>query len=321
MPRADRLDVPRPDIDAAAVRVGHDLRLVRERHGWTLDSVSEHLRIRLPYLEAIEEGRPADLPGSAYAIGFVRTYAKVLGLDPDEVARRFRAETGEVSRAELSFPTPVPERGVPALAVVAVGAVLMVGAYAAWYRLSGDRRPGPEIVQVVPERLAPIVAERPATAPLTALPPLAETAPPSPIPSLPQASPAPDVPNVSPSQAAAAAPPPSLPGSTRIIVRARNDAWIQVKDSRGQVLLNRVLRGGESWPVPSRPASQGGTTALLLTTGNAGGTELVVDGVTAASLGNDGLVRRDLPLDPDAIRDGKLANNSVPLFRVSPRNQ
>jgi cytoskeleton protein RodZ len=73
-----------------------------------------------------------------------------------------------------------------------------------------------------------------------------------------------------------------------------------VRDKSGQVLLNRVLRGGESWAVPDRPA-------LLLTTGNAGGTELLVDGVSAAPLGNDGAVRRDLPLDAEAIRSGRLA--------------
>jgi cytoskeleton protein RodZ len=74
---------------------------------------------------------------------------------------------------------------------------------------------------------------------------------------------------------------------------------MQVRDKSGQVLLNRVLRSGETWQVPDRPA-------LLLTTGNAGGTDLLVDGVVTASLGGDGAVRRDLPLDADAIKAGKL---------------
>ena len=104
-------------------------------------------------------------------------------------------------------------------------------------------------------------------------------------------------------------------------MRARSEAWIQVKDAKGQVLLNRVLRVGESWPVPPRLGPSGPQPALLMTTGNAGGTELLVDGVAAASLGNDGSVRRDLPLDADAIKDGKLAANFPPPFRVSPRNQ
>ena len=84
------------------------------------------------------------------------------------------------------------------------------------------------------------------------------------------------------------------------MVRASADSWIQVRDRAGQVLFSHILHAGESWPVPA-----GGN--LLLTTGNAGGTELVLDGVLTASLGNPGVVRRDLPLDIDAVRGGRLA--------------
>jgi cytoskeleton protein RodZ len=99
--------------------------------------------------------------------------------------------------------------------------------------------------------------------------------------------------------ASAPALPPS-PDGTRIVLRAKSDAWMQVRDRGGQVLLNRVLHPGDTWAVPVR-------ANLLLTTGNAGGTELVVDGTTAPPLGGPGVVRRDLPLDPDQIKDGKLA--------------
>jgi cytoskeleton protein RodZ len=85
----------------------------------------------------------------------------------------------------------------------------------------------------------------------------------------------------------------------RIVIRARADSWVQVRDKAGQTLLNRVLRPGETYNVP--PKQQ-----LLFTTGNAGGVDLVVDGVAAPALGANGTVRRDLPLDPDAIRGGKV---------------
>ncbi len=74
----------------AAVGVGADLRAARERLGWELEPIAVHLRIRLAFLAAIEDGRAADLPGNAYAIGFLRSYAAALGLDPDEITRRFR---------------------------------------------------------------------------------------------------------------------------------------------------------------------------------------------------------------------------------------
>jgi cytoskeleton protein RodZ len=97
----------------------------------------------------------------------------------------------------------------------------------------------------------------------------------------------------------ASPPPASGPDDRRIVVRARADAWVQVRDASGQVLLDRELHSGESWSVPNKPG-------LVLATGNAGDTDLLVDGVVAASLGGRGMIRRDVPLDPDMIKAGKL---------------
>ena len=85
--------------------------------------------------------------------------------------------------------------------------------------------------------------------------------------------------------------------------RARADTWVQVRDRAGAVLLNRMLHPGDSWAVPAKPN-------LLLTTGNAGDIDLVVDGLTSPSLGGHGVVRHDLPLDPDLIKDGRLVTVS-----------
>ena len=46
---------------------------------------------------------------------------------------------------------------------------------------------------------------------------------------------------------------------------------------------------------------------FLLTTGNAGGIELLVDGVAVPPLGGAGAVRRDVPLDAEAIKVGRVA--------------
>ncbi len=93
------------------------------------------------------------------------------------------------------------------------------------------------------------------------------------------------------------------------MLRANADAWLQVRDRSGQVLLSRVLHAGETWDVPEQPN-------LLLTTGNAGGTDLLIDGTATGSLGGSGVVRRDLPLDPDLIRDGKAAAETASAPRV-----
>jgi cytoskeleton protein RodZ len=321
------------DAPSGAPRVGADLRAARQRLGWELPEVAAGLRIRLPHLEALEDGRIADLPGNAYALGFLRTYAAALGLDADELARRFKAEAAAVNRkTELAFPAPVPERGVPAGAVVLLGAILAVGAYVGWYRLSGEGKLPAEVVAPVPARLAPLAEQAvpptpPAAAPASTAPatpaPVAtagSAAPPTPPSSaaaaLPPASPAPTAaPPAAIASAGgaagatpAAAPPPPSPDGTRIVLRAKSDAWMQVRDRGGQVLLNRVLHAGDTWAVPVR-------TNLLLTTGNAGGTEVLVDGITTPALGAPGVVRRDIPLDPDQIKDGKLAVATPPPAR------
>jgi cytoskeleton protein RodZ len=69
----------------AAQRAGADLRAARERLALSLDDVACMLRIRPPHLKALEEGRISLLPGNAYALALVRTYAGALGLDADEI--------------------------------------------------------------------------------------------------------------------------------------------------------------------------------------------------------------------------------------------
>jgi cytoskeleton protein RodZ len=287
-----------------APRAGAELRAARERLAWPLASVAAELRIRLSYLEALEEGRLDLLPGNTYALGFLRLYASALGLDAEETVRRFRAEAVEVTHpADLTFPAPAPERGLPAGAVMLVGLVLAACAYAGWYRLSGEGRLTAEVVTPIPARLASLAEQ--------ALPPVPEppAAPAVEAAVTPAPEPAPAVPSISPSSAAAAPvnplPVPDIPPAApadqaRIVLRATADAWVQVRDRAGPVLLNRVLKPGETWSVPARPN-------LLLSVGNAGGTEVLVDGAPTAGLGGAGVVRKDLPLDPDLIKEGKLA--------------
>ena len=297
---------------SSAPRAGADLRAARERIGWSLPAMASALRIRLQHLEALEEGRIGDLPGNAYTLGFVRTYASALGLDPNEVARRFKAEAATVNRStQLAFPVPAPMRGVPAGAVALLGVVLAVGAYAGWYRLSGEGSLPAETSIQVPKSLASLAEQ--------AIPPQARMAPPAAAPSEPpvvQMVEAPAAPSISPSSAAAApvTPLPAPSDQSRILLRANADVWVQVRDRAGPVLLSRILHAGETWAVPARPN-------LLLTTGNAGGTDLVVDGVVSPPLGGNGVVRRDLALDPDLIKDGKLASASTPPSGVRPNTQ
>jgi len=139
-------------------QVGALLRASRLRVGEDLREVSDNLCIRFLYLEAIEECRYEDLPGDTYAIGFIRSYAEHLGLDGEEVIRRYRLEKASSKRlSDLSFPTPVAESGVPKGAIVLVGVVLAVLVYGGWYATTTDDSILSDLISPVPERLQHLV--------------------------------------------------------------------------------------------------------------------------------------------------------------------
>lgn len=149
---------------APTIAVGQSLKTARELTGKAIADVAFQLRIRQPFLEALEEGRHKDLPGGTYAVGFLRTYAEFVGLDGEEMVRRFRAEAaGELNaRSELVFPSPVSEGRIPGGAVLFLGVILAGVGYGAWYWMSSGESSVAEMVPPLPERLASVL-NRPAT--------------------------------------------------------------------------------------------------------------------------------------------------------------
>ena len=90
--------------------VGNEFAAARLQTGMDIGEVATALRIRKEHLSAIEEGRFADLPAPAYALGFVRSYADYLGLDPAAAVEAFKQETSNCTACHdfLSFEKPVP---------------------------------------------------------------------------------------------------------------------------------------------------------------------------------------------------------------------
>lgn len=139
-------------------QVGVLLRASRLRVGEDLREIADVLCIRYLYLEAIEDCRYGDLPGSTYAVGFIRSYAEHLGLDGEEVVRRFKAEQAGIKRADdLSFPTPVPDSGMPKGAIVFIGVLLALLVYGGWYVTTTDESILDNLISPVPDHLKSMV--------------------------------------------------------------------------------------------------------------------------------------------------------------------
>jgi cytoskeleton protein RodZ len=172
--------------------IGDALQERREELGLELDEIGAMLRIRAAYLAALEQGRYDDLPGPAYAMGFIRAYADFLGLNTEQVLARFKAEAaGVTAPPDLALPVPLGERSLPRGALVLVALIMALCGYGIWYYLSTEDRNRPQRVAAVPAAL------RVPTTPVLVAPPSAQpTAPADPVPN--PASPSPPVPGVIP---------------------------------------------------------------------------------------------------------------------------
>lgn len=65
--------------------IGNTLRQLRLQKGLTLEQVEQSIKIRLRYLQAIEEGDMSVLPGMVYARGFIKSYAEFLGINGQDL--------------------------------------------------------------------------------------------------------------------------------------------------------------------------------------------------------------------------------------------
>jgi len=279
-----------------AARVGEELREARIALGISVEDAATQLRINKRYLQALEEGRVKDLPGAAYAVGFVRSYATALGLDADDAVRRFRDMSGTAvtKSGELVFPEPVPSRGIPTGILAAIGVAIALAGYIAWYQWSGR---GARVVDSVPP--LPPRLERVAEAPATRETPTATVAE-------PPAPPAPPPPAAAVQRPA----PPIDPDKPRIVIRAKGESWVQIRDNQAnRVITDRVLRAGETIEIPNRPG-------IALTTGKAENLDILLDGRDVDPFGGPG-VRRNITLEPDRLRTPP-AQAAAPAPRPAP---
>ena len=90
---------------------------------------------------------------------------------------------------------------------------------------------------------------------------------------------------------------------SRVQLRAIEESWIQITGPGNELLLTRILKPGDVYLVPNRPG-------IVMMTGNAGGLEVALDGEVLPPIGPAGAVRRNIALDPEALRAHQASSQS-----------
>ena len=238
----------------SASGVGRSLRQAREARGLTVGDVAQALKLTLRQVEALEQEGFERLPGTAFARGFLRNYAKFLRLDPEPLIADFDAlhvgaavELRRVSNAVGDMPvgrSRGPSAVPAALAAAALLGVVVAGWYFDWFR---QPKALPTVDSSTPVAVLPPVEQ---TATVGATAPGAVNAAPT-----PQTAPAPAAPEAAPTPPAASVPTAQAPapdGLERLAFSFDQEAWVEVRDASGEIIFSRISKAGSTQEVQGK---------------------------------------------------------------------
>jgi cytoskeleton protein RodZ len=274
-------------VAATRSNPGETLRAAREDKGWSLEQAAAQLNLTPASLGQIEAGSFDKLPGHTFARGYIRAYAKLLGMDQAQMVAAFDQYTGtDASGSSVHALGRIEEpmrlsqnilRFVSFALLVALG---LVGFF--WWQGQGDQvareQAGAPIEHVEvesadgttqihpldePEDQAVAEAREPDELSLPVSPEVASgsdeaTAAPNPPadaaqPATPAAPPvaAASVPQATTANAAAPAAAPAV-GEGVVAIQFVADCWTQVTDASGKVLVSVLKRQGDSLQVTGK---------------------------------------------------------------------
>jgi len=147
-----------------ATGIGETLRAARRQQGVALSDAVAQTRVRESYLTALEEENFAVLGGHVYAKGFLRSYARFLGLDPEPLVEAYRAEheqADDLAPLAQRQPAVAMHSQRPPALIVGLGVVALVIVALFVIGLGADSRPGSDVVLGAPE---PVRTSEPAQA-------------------------------------------------------------------------------------------------------------------------------------------------------------
>lgn len=266
------MDLERHDDGAADGLHGPELagallRQARQRSGRSPEDCASALRARLVQIEAMERGDLRDFGGEIYARGFLRSYARLVGVDAEEI---LRLHGGDPAYRGPVLPPREPlriRRDPPGWLVGLVGLVVVAGVIAAVLGLGGSR---------VPTAVAP--TDPALEAPADAAP---SPAPAAPEPVAPQPEPEPE-------------PVPTGP-PVDVVLTFEAASWLEVVVDGVAVETGALVPAGETLRF-------GGQQLVALRFGNAGGVRIELNGEELGPAGRPGQVLR-VALSPDGPVD------------------
>ena len=233
--------------------IGQMLRDAREAQGITLEDAAARLRLMHRQIEAMETDDFESLGQPVFARGFVRNYARLLGLAPEDLLARMEgapAEPAAVSQAE----PPLHRSWLtsPWLILLLMGLLVVVAVPVAlywWLNSEGEDDPGARL------QPAPQVRPAPAAAPVAAPPVAATVEAPLPegqsAPVTPAA--APEAEKSEPAEPAAPAAPETPAASGALHIEFGAESWVEIKDASGRMLARQLYSPGSSADVSGRP--------------------------------------------------------------------
>lgn len=289
-------------IPAAAepqIQIGAELRAARERAGLSVIDVAQRLKFAARQIEALEADNFAALPGLTFVRGFLRSYAKLLGLDADRLvsaleraaARDAGPSTVQLQSLTATTAKPFPMRQANTgsawpwvvgmiVAVVGIGGFILYQ----WQAPSTVSQPETANVPVASPNIAPVAtpdapASAGAEASAVSAPQAAASA--GNAVSLAAASELAKPPVVQAPPAAAAAPAAALPaavpaqadaaGNGKIHLVFSEESWTEIRAAGGQVVYSKNnLPGSDAWV--------DGTPPFDFVIGNAKGVKLYYRG-------------------------------------------
>lgn len=243
------------------VNPGELLRAERERVGFSAEEVAAHLHLGKTTLGYLEEGRFDRLPGDTFARGYIRSYARLLKLDPNVFAGHFDRYVGVDSRAVRvgSINPIVPARSsgtrwmvLSTLAIIAI--MLVLGLW--WWNDSRDPGLPPEEAEV--SALIDDVQVDAMALPQNFASPAADATPndleaelEQPAPSAAEQAPALDAPPVETTdngETPAPAEPVAAPASgvSGLQMAFTGNCWVQVSTAEGRVLHGAEMGAGQT---------------------------------------------------------------------------